>query len=73
LVAVAAASSQPAAWLLLAVALVPFAATDGVAAYGKLRQWNWSAPAVCRRAHAFFAGMSMTEALLLAIALQVPG
>jgi hypothetical protein len=50
--------------LWLSVALLFFTAVDGVATYGHVRNWDWSEPATCRRAHGFFAVISISELLL---------
>lgn len=55
--------------VLAPVALVLFSAIDAVAYYGHLRGWNWFAPRLCRRAHAFFASCSVVEVTLFAAAL----
>jgi hypothetical protein len=52
---------------LLTAVLCTFTAIDGVAYYGHLRKWNWLAPAVCVRAHSFFAGVSLIELALCLI------
>jgi hypothetical protein len=58
-------------WALAAITL--FAAIDGVAVYGHLQRWQWSDPRVCRRAHSYFAALSVTELILLLFAFQQPG
>ncbi len=57
-------ASAAEAVLWLSVALLLFTAVDGVATYGHLRDWDWSQPATCRRAHGFFAVISILELLL---------
>ncbi len=44
-----------------AIAVVGFAATDGLAGYGQARGWDWSDPALCRRAFGAFAAVSAVE------------
>ena len=58
-------------WGLCAV--VSFAMIDGVAVYGHLRRWPWHDPAICRRAHSFFAAMSVGEFALLLIGFRSLG
>jgi hypothetical protein len=55
----------------ISVALLLFTAIDGVAVYGHLQQWKWEDPPVCRRAHLYFASVSLVEALLYIICVRV--
>jgi hypothetical protein len=55
-------------WGLAAVSL--FTAIDGVAVYGHLKRWQWHDPMICRRAHSFFAALSLAELLLLLVGFQ---
>jgi hypothetical protein len=57
-IAVSGAMLWPAAF-----ALVSFALTDGLAAYGSLRQWDFFAPRVCSR---FYGACILITALELA-------
>jgi hypothetical protein len=50
-----------------------FASIDAVAVYGHLRKWQWHDPGICRRAHSFFAAMSMAEFTLMLLAFRHPG
>lgn len=52
---------------LAAIALLGFALTDGVAAYGSLKDWDWFDPVTCRRFHGFCAGVSTAEVTLFAL------
>lgn len=56
-------------WAGLSVLL--FTAIDGVAVYGHRNQWNWHDPALCRRAHALFAGLSLSEGALFLLAFRL--
>ncbi|MQA28214.1 MAG: hypothetical protein GEU82_00035 [Luteitalea sp.] len=49
------------------VAIVSFAVTDGLAAYGSLRDWDWFKPATCRRFHGACIAISTMELALFAI------
>jgi hypothetical protein len=61
-------SSLALLWGMAAVLL--FALIDGVAVYGHLKQWQWHDPVICRRAHSFFAAVSITEFALMLVAFQ---
>jgi len=58
-------------WGLVAAML--FAIVDGVAIYGHLHRWPWHDPLICRRAHSFFAAMSLGEFTLLLIGFRSLG
>jgi len=57
-------------WGLTAVLL--FTAIDAVAVYGHLKKWQWHDPTTCRRAHSFFAALSLAEFLLLLVGFRYP-
>lgn len=51
-------------------ALVSFSLVDGVAAYGKLRGWNWVDPYVWRRFYGFVLAVSLSDVALFATMVQ---
>ncbi|NBB84879.1 MAG: hypothetical protein GVY12_01480 [Bacteroidetes bacterium] len=51
----------------VAVAVVTFAAVDGVASYGHRREWDWMAPTVWWRFNAFTLGLALVELLVFAV------
>lgn len=51
----------PSIVLAALAAVVFFVVIDGVAVYGHQRRWKWHDPATCRRAHGFFALLSVLE------------
>lgn len=58
---VAMAAGLPIGLLWAAVSVLLFTAIDGVAVFGHHARWRWHDPAVCRRAHSFFALLSVIE------------
>jgi len=51
----------------VAVAVVTFAAVDGMASYGHRREWDWTAPTVWWRFNAFTLGLALVELLVFAV------
>ncbi|MDO8931794.1 MAG: hypothetical protein Q7U97_05310 [Rhodocyclaceae bacterium] len=47
------------------LALISFAIVDGVAIYGRSREWNWCSPQIARRFYTLALAVSMFELLLL--------
>jgi hypothetical protein len=64
----AATAATGAIWI--AIAFLLFSLIDGVAVYGHLSGWDWSAPTVCRRSHLLFSLTAMTEAALFVLAFR---
>lgn len=54
-------------------AVLFFAMIDGVAVYGHIKKWQWHDPAICRRAHSFFAALSIVESVLFLLAFGIRG
>lgn len=58
-----------AVWALSSAAF--FVLIDGVAVYGHLQKWRWHDPVVCRRAHSFFALLSVAECALFVLGFEL--
>jgi hypothetical protein len=64
-------SSPAVGAIWLGIALLLFAATDGVAARGHGQGWKWNDPPVCRRVHSFFASVSLAEVAIFLLAFRL--
>ena len=53
--------------LVLCLAVLLFAAVDGVSYYGLKTEWDWSSPSLCRRFYSFIGGISLIEAAVLVL------
>lgn len=49
------------------IALLSFALTDGLAAYGNLKEWDWFDPITCRAFYGACVSISMLEVILFAL------
>jgi hypothetical protein len=73
LVYVALLQASPLGVLWGSCAVLLFAMIDGVAVYGHIKKWQWHDPAICRRAHSFFAAISIVESVLFLVGFRHPG